>query len=517
VIYVIGHRNPDSDSICSAIAYAQLKVRCGIADVSPARAGELDAETAFALRHFDVPAPPLLTDAAGLQLILVDHNEVGQALPHLERAEIIEVWDHHRLGNLPLTKPIFFHTEPVGTTATLIAEQYFVRDLAVPQPIAGILLSAILSDTVVFRSPTVSDKDRAVAARLTPIAAIDPEAFGRHMLELKIASFQHQRPAEIVRRDFKELAVGHHRIGIGQVEVMRADALAPQKPEILREMDGTRAALGLTFVALMVTDVVAQASELWFVGDRRDVFEQAFGRLEGDAVCLPGVMSRKLQVMPRLVAAFAQADDGHASPDAAPTEPPPADAPNHAPRRTSQSRGTPIATSKGMGALQTILVPLDGSPPSLAALDHAVALAEDSGAAIDVLHVDAPDDFAVGSSTSLAPDARQQIERRMDEAIQRAQAQIGDRVSRRTVAGDPLREIVKAATEGAYDLIVIGTHGRVGRLHAMLGSVAEAVVRNAPCPVLTVREAGSGYQSFAERRHRRPTLLEQQQAPHHPR
>jgi nucleotide-binding universal stress UspA family protein len=167
-----------------------------------------------------------------------------------------------------------------------------------------------------------------------------------------------------------------------------------------------------------------------------------------------------------------------------------------------------------MASLQLILVPVDGSAPSLAALDHAIALAEDSGARIDVLHVDAPEEFAVGSESPLSSGAREQVAHALDAALERAEAQLGGRVARRTVtAEDPLRTIVETAGRGGYDLIVIGTHGRVGRLHALVGSVAEGVVRSAPCPVLTVREGGDGYQSFAERRHGRPTLAEQVQHP----
>ena len=116
-IYVVGHRNPDTDSICSAIAYAHLKNVLGERNVRAARAGEIDAETAFVLQRFDVPLPELLADATGLDLILVDHNEVGQALPHIESANILEVWEHHRIGDLRLPKPIVFHCEPVGATA----------------------------------------------------------------------------------------------------------------------------------------------------------------------------------------------------------------------------------------------------------------------------------------------------------------------------------------------------------------------------------------------------------------
>lgn len=156
--------------------------------------------------------------------------------------------------------------------------------------------------------------------------------------------------------------------------------------------------------------------------------------------------------------------------------------------------------SVDMETLHSILVPVDGSAPSLSALEHAVTLAVDYGASLEVLHV-------LPSEDVLGPDARKEDERAMDAAFEQARAQLGDRVSRRTVTGDPVREIVDAAG-GDVDLVVVGTHGRIGRLHELLGSVAEGVIRNAPCPVLSVRDRSEGYQSFAERRHGRPTLGE---------
>ena len=154
-----------------------------------------------------------------------------------------------------------------------------------------------------------------------------------------------------------------------------------------------------------------------------------------------------------------------------------------------------------MTALGSILVPLDGSAPSLAALEHALALAEDYHARIEVLDVIPPSDVVIAGD-------RDEIERAVDAAVDRARAALGERVSRRTVHGDPVWKIIVEAAREGFDLIVMGTHGRVGRLHAMLGSVAEGVVRNAPCPVLTVRAPGEGYQSFAERRHHRPSVAE---------
>ena len=160
-------------------------------------------------------------------------------------------------------------------------------------------------------------------------------------------------------------------------------------------------------------------------------------------------------------------------------------------------------------SLESILVPVDGSSPSLAALDHAIVLAEDSGAALDILHVSVADDFSYGETTPLSTEAREDIDAALDAAVEFAIERLGPRVERIEIAGDPERVIVETARAGGYDLIVIGTHGRIGRLHQLLGSVAEGVVRNAPCPVLSVREAGGGYQSFAEARHGRPSLGDQ--------
>lgn len=166
-----------------------------------------------------------------------------------------------------------------------------------------------------------------------------------------------------------------------------------------------------------------------------------------------------------------------------------------------------------MAHIRKLLVPMDGSPPSVAALAQAVTLAEDLGASIEVVHVKAPDEFEVGSATAAATSAQVQDNREMDEAIAAAKCLLGDRLSHRAVPGDPLRKILETATADAVDLIVMGTHGRVGRLQTLVGSVAAGVVRSSPCPVLTVRQPGGEEQSFAERVHGRPTLADQSRSP----
>lgn len=303
-IFVIGHRSPDTDSICSAIAYAHLKNDLGHPMVQPARAGEIDAETAFVLRHFGLPVPEMLTDATGLDLILVDHNEVGQALPNIEQANILEIWEHHRIGDLRPPNPIVFHCEPVGATATLIAERYFALGVEPSRAMAGIMIAAVLSDTVLLSSPTTNENDHMVIARLQSLAGLDLHAFGQQLRQTKITANEGKNADRIVRDDFKEFRFGEYRIGIAQIEVVHPDIFADRMDDILREMHAVREAQGLAQVILMITDVEKEASDLWVVGDHIDLFEQAFGPTRNGVVHLPGCMSRKKQVVPHIEAVF---------------------------------------------------------------------------------------------------------------------------------------------------------------------------------------------------------------------
>ncbi|WP_155988723.1 manganese-dependent inorganic pyrophosphatase [Thioalkalivibrio sp. ALE17] len=317
-VHVIGHRNPDTDSVCSAIAYAELKQRLGHANVRPARAGELNAETRFVLQSFDVPVPEQLADATGQELILVDHNERAQAVPNIEHATIHEIWEHHRLGDLRPPTPIVFHCEPVGATATLIGEQYFLHGLEPSRSMAGMLLAAIWSDTVNLRSPTTSDKDRHMVARLEPLAGVDA-AFGEAMIRLRSESVAARPAADLIREDHKEFEFAAGRVGVGQIEVLDPGILAPRSHEIREQMRALRESSGLLQIILMVTDITAGASELWVEGERLDLFERGVGPLRDGALHFPGCMSRKKQVIPLLERAFST-PDATANPNAQPAQ-----------------------------------------------------------------------------------------------------------------------------------------------------------------------------------------------------
>jgi manganese-dependent inorganic pyrophosphatase len=305
-VYVVGHKHPDTDSVASAIAYAHLKNALGDLSVRPGRAGELNRETRHVLDRFSLPPPELLTRATGRRLILVDHNEVAQALDDIQHATVLEVWEHHRIGDLDIPRPIVFHCEPVGAAATLIAEQYFLHELVPPPAIAGALLAAILSDTLAFTSPTCSEKDRRMARRLAQLAGVDAEALGRDLLQAR-SDVTGRSVEDLVEADFKEFELAGRRVGIAQIETLDAAPLVARRDEFLRELRRVRERKGLLQVLLLVTDIGKRGSHVWFAGDRRDIAERAFGaRFADDALYLDGCMSRKKQVVPPLEQAFAQ-------------------------------------------------------------------------------------------------------------------------------------------------------------------------------------------------------------------
>lgn len=304
LIHVIGHKNPDTDSVCSAIAYAFLRHALGDTEVRPARAGSLNKETRHVLARFSLPEPDLLTSAAGLRLILVDHNEVAQALNDIRQGTVLEVWEHHRIGDLQIPSPITFHCEPVGATATLIAEQFFLHDIEPPPPIAGALLAAILSDTLVLTSPTTSPKDRRMAPRLAAFAGLDVAEFGAELLAARgdIAS---RSARDLIESDFKVFEFSGHRVGIGQVEAPDTRPLLTRHAELLEIMQQLRTAHQLDLMIFLGTDITRQGSHLWAVGRHCDVVERALAcHSTSEGVFLDGCMSRKKQVVPVLEAAF---------------------------------------------------------------------------------------------------------------------------------------------------------------------------------------------------------------------
>ncbi|ELY45378.1 manganese-dependent inorganic pyrophosphatase [Natronorubrum sulfidifaciens] len=301
--YVIGHQQPDTDTIISAIAHARLKQAQG-EDVVAARAGDLNPETQFVLERWDVEEPTLLEDATGEQLLLVDHNEHSQTVEGARDADVVEIIDHHRIGDVETSNPIRFRNEPVGSTATILTGLYDEADVEIDEQTAGLLLSGLLSDTVVLRSPTTTETDEVVAERLAEIAGVDYEAYGKELLKQK-SKLGEKEPREMVLGDFKEFEFGDADVGIGQIETVEPAPVLEQRDAVLEAMDDVVAEREYALLVLLVTDLLEEESTALIAGDHTDTVEDALDTtVEDREAFLPGVMSRKKQVVPPLEDAF---------------------------------------------------------------------------------------------------------------------------------------------------------------------------------------------------------------------
>jgi manganese-dependent inorganic pyrophosphatase len=238
------------------------------------------------------------------QVILVDHNEYSQAVDGVEKAQILEVVDHHRVGGIQTGEPILFRNEPVGSTCTLVAKAYFEQGITPSKEMAGIMCAAILSDTVIFKSPTCTRVDQDMADRLAKIAGIEPVEFGTAMFKYA-SSLKDRNTQDIIQTDLKEFKVGEMLMGIGQVSVMGTEEVLEITQALLEEMDTYRSHATLDYVLLMVTDLLTEGTHLLITGPEPEEIGKVFGVTVKDSLAyLPGVMSRKKQIVPPLTKYF---------------------------------------------------------------------------------------------------------------------------------------------------------------------------------------------------------------------
>ncbi len=305
-VFVTGHKNPDTDSICSALSYAALKQAQGVEAVA-VRLGEVNKETQYALDYFQVEAPELIASVEEKQAVmLVDHNEPAQSVDGLDKAELLEIVDHHRLGGLNTANPIFVHIEPVGCTATIITKMFDCQKVELPKKIAGLLLSAIVSDTVLFKSPTCTEQDKAAAEKLAVIAGVNLKEYGMAMLKAG-ADLGDLTPAQIAKTDSKPFSFGKYKAIVAQISVMDTADILAKKAELVAAMQELCRNEGYDMSLLMVTDIMEESTELVFVGEPKQLIADAFGKdASGDSIYLPGVMSRKKQIVPQLTEAAAK-------------------------------------------------------------------------------------------------------------------------------------------------------------------------------------------------------------------
>ncbi|ADE69534.1 MULTISPECIES: manganese-dependent inorganic pyrophosphatase [Priestia] len=303
---IFGHKNPDTDTICSAIAYADLKNKLGV-DAEPVRLGDINGETQFALEKFNAELPRFVDEVSKEtnEVILVDHNERQQSANDIDQVRVLEVIDHHRIANFETADPLYYRAEPVGCTATILNKMYKENGVEIEPNIAGLMLSAIISDSLLFKSPTCTDQDVAAAKELAEIAGVDAEEYGLAMLKAG-ADLGDKTASQLISLDAKEFSMGTSKVEIAQVNAIDVNDVLVRKVELEEAITKTIEEKGLQLFLLVVTDILNSNSTALALGSAASKVEEAYNvTLENNTAVLEGVVSRKKQVVPVLTSVFA--------------------------------------------------------------------------------------------------------------------------------------------------------------------------------------------------------------------
>ena len=305
-ILVFGHKNPDTDTICSAIAYAELKGKLG-KDVKAVRLGEVNEETKFVLDYFKVEKPELIESVSGKEIMLVDHNERTQTADGFEEAKVLELVDHHRISNFNVDEPLYVRMEPVGCTATIILKLFKENNLLPEPTTAGLMLSAIVSDTLLFKSPTCTECDVKAGKELAEIAGVNIEEYGLEMLKAGTA-LGGKSESELINMDMKIFEVDGSKIGVAQVNTVNEAELLERKEKLLVEINNIINKEGLKFFIFAITNILSNDSTGIVAGDGNAIIEKAFNeKIDNNLIALKGVVSRKKQIIPPLTKAIQEA------------------------------------------------------------------------------------------------------------------------------------------------------------------------------------------------------------------
>ncbi|WP_147805053.1 manganese-dependent inorganic pyrophosphatase [Alkalicoccus halolimnae] len=304
-ILVFGHKSPDTDTICSALVYADLKNQLG-EEAEAVRLGEVGAETQYALDYFHAEAPRRVDTVSNEtdKVILVDHNEFQQSADDIKDVQILEVIDHHRIANFETEGPLYFRAEPVGCTATILNKLYKENGINVSKKMAGLMVSSIVSDSLLFKSPTCTEEDVQAAKELAEKADINLEEYGLEMLKAG-ADMSSKSVEQLLTMDAKEFTMGSHTVKVAQVNVVDADDVLSRKDEVLKSMQQEVDSNGYGLFALAVTDILSNDSVLLTSGEQEAAVHSAFNvKLENHEAVLEGVVSRKKQIVPPLTNAL---------------------------------------------------------------------------------------------------------------------------------------------------------------------------------------------------------------------
>ncbi|MDF2909773.1 MAG: manganese-dependent inorganic pyrophosphatase [Sporolactobacillus laevolacticus] len=300
-VLVFGHKSPDTDAICSAIAFADLKNKLG-EEVEPVRLGDLNGETEYVLKHFQTEAPRFVKTVANEvpAVYLVDHNERPQSVEDIEDVEVLSVVDHHRIANFETKAPLYYRAEPVGCTATIINKLYKENGVEISKTIAGLMLSSIISDTLLFKSPTCTEEDVKATKELEAISGVDVQSYGLDMLKAG-TNVADKSAEELISIDVKPFEMGKYAVEIAQVNVVDANDVLSRQSELETVINKEIEAKNLDLFVLAVTNILTSDSEALILGKAAAAAESAFKvTLDNNTATLKGVVSRKKQIVPVL-------------------------------------------------------------------------------------------------------------------------------------------------------------------------------------------------------------------------
>lgn len=299
-IKIFGHKNPDTDTILSSLVLEAIEKTSGIYNAKAYRLGNVNKETQYALDYFGVKAPELLESIEnGTKVMLVDHNEFSQSVEGIEKAKIIRVVDHHKIANFETHEPLFYLAMPVGCTATILREMCNVSGIKIDKITAGLMLSAIISDTLLLKSPTCTEKDKEVAKELAEIAEVDLNAYGLAMLKAgtDLSDFT---PAELINIDSKPFTTDGIKYQVAQVNTASIEDVLKDKEKIEEAITAFMEENKLDIFLFLITDIIENNSQIIALG-KQDIIEKAFSiKLENNTAFLQGVVSRKKQVVPNI-------------------------------------------------------------------------------------------------------------------------------------------------------------------------------------------------------------------------
>ena len=298
-VLIFGHKNPDTDTICSAMVKEILNKKNGCEKSKAVRLGNVNKETQYVLDYLGLEAPELIEKVEeGQEVILVDHNEFNQSAEGIENAKILGVIDHHRISNFETSEPLYYTARPYGCTATILYKDFLQKGIKIEKTEAILMASAIISDTLLLKSPTTTEHDKKALEELGKIANINIEEYGLEMLKAG-TDLDDFSAEELINLDAKSLDKNGTKFVIAQVNTVSIDDVLKRQKELEEAINKTIAEKGLSLFVFAITDILNSNSEAIVLGEKGDVIEKAFDKkLENNRVFLEGVVSRKKQLIP---------------------------------------------------------------------------------------------------------------------------------------------------------------------------------------------------------------------------